>query len=218
MNDKLKEIIDELKIISKKDFKLAKKIEIKISKIIEVKPKESNKGKKLVKEIYEDIKMREDLNKVNLRKKDKKEESEYFSKTSKIGRISRKKVLFDMTWIFKQNKHRLNSKELFMFLDKIEKNLIMPIDYDILQTAKIRDEFVYLKDGRLFFNILKSGKEQRKAIKLINNTIIVLGKNYIFRFNNNTNEIEDDTIKSFGLLPLDSIYFIKDNLVFVWKR
>lgn len=150
--------------------------------------------------------------------KDKKAPENYLLGRGTKVRINRKKALFDMTWIIKQNSHRFNNKELMLFIKNCEEKLIMPEDFDIMQNASIRDKFVFINNGKLYFHILENGKETKKAIKLLDDSIIILGKNYVCRINNKTKEIEDDIINILGVMPLDSIYYTKDNLVFVLKK
>jgi len=148
--------------------------------------------------------------------KDKAPEGYLLGRGTKV-RINRKKALFDMTWKIKQNSHRFNNKELMHFIANCEKELTLPEDFDLMQTANIRDKFVFLKDGKLNFHILSEGKETKKAIKLLDDSIIILGRHYVCRLNKD-NEIEDDSIKGLGLMPIDSIYYTKDNLVFVLRN
>ena len=212
-------IIKELKVLNKKDSIWTKDVENKIKDLIDRNPKlVEKKGKQIVWDVYEDLKMKQSIDKVNYIHKMNKDKSDYVSKTSKIGRISRRKALFDMTWVVKQNAYRLNQKELMRFIAKCEKDLIYPEDYDVLQTAKIRDEYVYFMDGKLYFHTLEKGKETKKSIKLSEDSVIVLGKGYVFRINNENREIEDDRVKALGLKPLDSIFYTKGNMVFVLRN
>ncbi len=211
-------IITELKSLNKRDPIWVKDVESKIVKLIKTNPKEvEKKGPKIVWEIYEDLKIKQSIDKANFINNKSNTKNNYLGKGRKT-RVNRKKALFDMTWVLKQNFHRLNHKELMHFVNNCEKEMILPEDFDLYQTAKIRDDFVFIMNGNLYFHILLDGKETKKGIKLLDNSAIILGKDYVCRINNNTNEIEDDNIKGLGLQPFDSIYFTKDGFVFVLKN
>jgi len=219
MQELASKIIDELKRLHKKDPLWTEDVEKKVAILMKTNPElVLKKNEKIVWDVYEDMKMRQSIDKVNFVRAKEKEQSSYISKTSKIGRVNRKKALFDMTWLIKQNASRLNNKELMHFINEAEKELRYPEDYDIMQTAKIREDIVFLMNGKLNFHTLENGKNIKKEIKLIDNSIIVLGRNYVLRINGATKEIEDDKINAHNLLPLDSVYYVKGNFVFILKK
>jgi len=209
-------ITAELKELAEKDLKRAKKVENKIVELIKIKP-EVIKNRKtvsgLVSEIYEDLRMKEDLEKTNTKQIDTK----FLKKNSKIGRIDRKKAWHNLLYYMTKNQYRLNDKGLNYKITDIEKKQILPEDYDISQTAKIRSEFVFLKDNRLNFHILEDSEDKIKKICLKDNSIIILGRNIVYRINLSNNEIESDNPNCFGLMPIDLIIFVSGQFVFVWR-
>lgn len=210
-----KEITLELESLSKRDTNFAAKTEDRILELIKTRPEEViKKGKLIVKEVYETLKIEKDLDKVNK----KRISTEFLKQNSRIGRISYKKALDNMVWNIKKYFGELNWRELESCISDIDTKHTLPEDYDCLQTAKIRDEFVFLKDGRLNFHLLEKGKELIRKISLKENSIIILGKNKIFRIDLGDCKIDSDTPNALGIKPLDSIYFIKGQFVFVWRR
>jgi len=208
-------IVSELNNLAKKDLKRAIKVERKIAEMIKIHPeiiKKRKSVKGLVKEVYEDLRMRDDLNKKNTKKVD----SSFLKKTSRIGRINRKKAWHQLLYYIKKNLYRLNLKELNHRIAEIEKNIILPEDYDILQTAKLRDEFVFLKNRKLNFHTIENSKDTIKRILLKDNSIIILGRNIVYRINVETKEIESDKPNNISLLPIDMILYISGGFVFVW--
>ncbi len=210
-----KEISQELEELSKKDPNFAGKTEDRILELMKTRPEEViRKGKQIVKEVYEIIRIEKDIDKVNK----KKISTEFLKQNSRIGRISYKKALDNMVWHIKKYFRQLNWRELETCIQDIDTKHTPPEDYDCLQTAKIRDEFVFLKDGKLNFHLIEKGKEIIRKISLKENSIIILGKNKIFRIDLEDSQIDSDTPNALGIKPLDSIYFIKGQLVFVWRR
>ncbi len=210
-----KEISLELEALSKRDTNFAAKTEDRILELIKTRPEEIiKKGKQIVKETYETLKIEKDLDKVNK----KKISTEFLKQNSRIGRISYKKALDNMVWHIKKYFIQLNWRELESAVLDIDAKHTLPEDYDCLQTAKIRDEFVFLKDGRLNFHLLEKGKEIIRKISLKENSIIILGKNKIFRIDLDDSQIDSDIPNALGIKPLDSIYFVKSGFVFVWRR
>jgi len=215
--EELNIITQDLKELAKKDTKRAIKIERKITEMIKLHPerirvRKSVKG--LVKELYEDIRMRDDLDKTNSQKIDKS----FLKEHSRIGRIDKKKAWHNLLYYLKKNLRKINSSELGGELTKIEEKIILPEDYDISQTAKIREDSLYIKDKRLHFIIIEDGKETTKKILLKDKSIIILGKNLVTRLNVENNSIECDMPSTLGLLPIDVIVLTMGNFVFIWKR
>ncbi len=216
LEQKLSIIYQELQDLYIKDKIRAIKVDTKIKEILKIRPeiiKNKDNPKNFVKELYEDLRMHEDIDKVNLNN----DYSEYFKKNSKIGRIDRKKAWNNLIYNINKQKYRLNFKELNHKIENIKNKVILPEDFDISQTAKIRDEYLYIKNNRLYFNILKEGINELKKIKLESNNIIIIGKNKVIKINLNNNEIDIDNPYIFGLLPLDTILLIDSKLIFIWK-
>lgn len=210
-----KEISLELEELSKRDTNFASKTEDRILELMKTRPEEViRKGKQIVKEVYEIVRIEKDIDKVNR----KTVNVEFLKQNSRIGRISYKKALDNMIWYIKKYFRQLNWRELESAVSDIDTKHTPPEDYDTLQTAKIRDEFVFLKDGKLNFHLIEKGKEIIRKISLKENSIIILGKNKIFRIDLDDEQIDSDTPNALGIKPLDSIYFIKSGLVFVWRR
>jgi hypothetical protein len=208
-----KEIITEkLKELYKKDPKRAIKVDLKIKELIKLHPERITNDNTIVNEIYEDIRMREDIDKSN--KKDFN--SNYIKQKSKIYRIDRKKAWNNLIYNIKKNKYRLNFKELNIKIEDIEKKITLPLDYDLDQTIKLRNEYLYLKDKKIHFTSLEDSKEKQKKIALTEDYILILGKNIIYRLNLKTKEIESDNPIILGLKPLDSIILKQDNFIFYW--
>lgn len=211
----VKEISLELEALSKRDTNFAAKTEDRILEIMKTRPEEViRKGKEIVKEVYEIVRIEKDIDKVNR----KKVNVEFLKQNSRIGRISYKKALDNLIWYIKKYFRQLNWRELETCIQDIDTKHTHPEDYDTLQTAKIRDEFVFLKDNKLNFHLLENGREIIRKISLKENSIIILGKNKIFRIDLDDEQIDSDTPNALGIKPLDSIYFIKSGLVFVWRR
>jgi len=209
-------IVVELKELAKKDTIRAIKVERLITEMIKLHPErlnERNSFKGLVNEVYEDLRMRDDLDKTNTKKVD----NSFLKKTSRIGRIDRKKAWHNLIYHMNKNQYRLNSKDISHKIADIEKKQTLPEDYDISQTAKLRDEYVYLKDNKLNFHVLEDSQDAIKKITLRDNSIIILGRNIVYRINLTTNEIESDTPSCMGLLPLDTIVYVSGQFVFIWK-
>ena len=106
-------ILKTLREIAKKDKNLAKEIEKEIVLLIKKKSPKLKEGSKLAYEIMEDIKKRKTIdlaNTINMKK------NTYVTKK----RVNRKKALFDMTWILKQNKD-LFQKEIYLKIIELEK-------------------------------------------------------------------------------------------------
>ena len=200
-------IIKELQELAKKDTPRAIKVERIITDIIKLHPEKILQRKSiegLVKEVYEDLHMRDDLDKTNTKKVD----NSFLKKTSRIGRIDKKKAWHNLIYNIHKNEYRLNFKELVHKVNEIEKTIKLPDDYDISQTAKIRDEYVFIKDNKLNFHALEKSQDIIKKIKLKDNCIIILGRNIVYRINLNDNQIENDNPNCFGLMPLDLIIYI----------
>jgi len=210
-------IISELKELAQKDTQRAIKVEHMLAEIIKVHPErisERNSPKGLVKELYEDLRMRDDLDKTNSKKVD----TTFLKKTSRIGRIDRKKAWHNMLFHLHKKEEMLNSNELKHELVEIEQKIILPEDYDVSQTAKIRDEFVFLKDRRLQFHVLEDSQDVIKRIALRDNIIVVLGKNLIYKIDLNNGAVDGDNPSTLGLMPIDCILYVSGQFVFIWKR
>lgn len=213
------EMISELKKLNIKDSIWTKDVEKRIVKMIENNDQRIQKSKgKIVWEIYEELRMKQSIDKVNViaKQNEKNPDKQYVKKHSRIGRIDRKKALLDLIGIVKKNGSRFDN-HIMQTIDKIESKMQMPDDFDVNLTAKIRDDFVYLMNGKINFHTIVDGKETKKSIKLIDNSIIFIGKNYILRFDIDKGLIEDDRISVLGVMPQDSIYYTVGNLVFVFR-
>ncbi len=209
-------IISELKELAKKDTMRAIKVERLITEIVKLHPEKiTNRTniKGLVLEVYEDLRMRDDLDKTNSKKVD----TNFLKKTSRIGRIDKKKAWHNLIYHIHKNEYRLNFKELVHKINDIEKNITLPDDYDISQTAKIRDEYVFIKDNRLNFHVLENSQDTIKKVALKDNSIIILGRNIVYRINLDSNEIDSDSPNCFGLMPIDLIIFVSGQFVFIWR-
>jgi hypothetical protein len=188
-----------------------------LAEIMKVHPErilERNSPKGLVRELYEDLRMRDDLDKTNSKKVD----TNFLKKTSRIGRIDRKKAWHNLLFHLHKKEEMLNSNELKHELVEIEQKIILPEDYDVSQTAKIRDEFVFIKDNRLQFHVLEDSQDVIKRITLKDNIIIILGKNLVYKIDLNNGAVDGDNPNTLGLMPLDSIYYVAGQFVFIWKR
>lgn len=208
-----KEIINEkLKELYKKDPKRAIKVDLKIKDLLKLHPERIANEKTIVNEIYEDLRMREDIDKSNT----KELNSNYIKEKSKIYRVDRKKAWNNLIYNIRKNKYRFNNKELNLKIEEIDKKIILPLDYDLDQTIKLRNEYLYLKDKRINFNVLEESKEKLRKIALNEDYILILGRNIVYRLNLKTKEIESDAPNILGLKPLDSIILKQDNFIFYW--
>lgn len=210
-------IISELKDLASKDAARAIKVEHMLAEIIKVHPEkinDRNSPKGLVRELYEDLRMRDDLDKTNSKKVD----TTFLKKTSRIGRIDRKKAWHNMLYHLHKKENMLNSNELSQALVDIEQKITLPEDYDVSQTAKLRDEYVFIKDGRLQFHVLENSQDVVKRIGLRDNLIIILGKNLVYKINLDSGSVDGDNPNTLGLMPIDCILYVSGQFVFIWKR